>query len=509
MAISVAVGTERVSKIVGYTITKGNFSNTTPNLPMRIAILGEANTANQSTLSTTKKEVTSAQEAGELYGFGSPIHAIMRILRPISGTGIGGIPTIVYPQKEVAGAAAQVTDVTPTGTATGNVTHYLRIAGRDNIDGEFYSYNVETSDNAAAIIAKQVAAVNAVQGSPVIATDGTTKLTLTSKWRGVTAADLVVEVDTNDDAAGISYAVASSASGSGAVAISDALNQFGTDWNTIVINPYGVAQFTTLESFNGVPGTSPTGRYSATTFKPFIALWGSTEDSKTTLAIITDATARKDQLTNALCPAPNSDGFPYEAAANGALLFGRVSQDTPHLDVSSLNYADMPTPEDGVIGDMSDYENRDYLVQKGCSTVELINGKYTFTDFVTTYHPDGEIPPQFRYCRSLIQDWNVRFAYYLLEAINVVGHSIAASNQPVNVANVVKPKQWIQILNGMADDLGERNIISEPDFMQDSIEVGTSDTNPDRLETFFRYKRSPYARIASTTAEAGFAFGLK
>ena len=62
MAISTAVGLERVSKIVGYQILKGNFSKSTPNLPMRIAILGEANTANQSSLSFTKREVTSAQD---------------------------------------------------------------------------------------------------------------------------------------------------------------------------------------------------------------------------------------------------------------------------------------------------------------------------------------------------------------------------------------------------------------------------------------------------------------
>jgi hypothetical protein len=43
--------------------------------------------------------------------------------------------------------------------------------------------------------------------------------------------------------------------------------------------------------------------------------------------------------------------------------------------------------------------------------------------------------------------------------------------------------------------------------MKDSIEVAISTTNPDRLETFFRYKRSGVARISSTVAEAGFNFG--
>ena len=105
-------------------------------------------------------------------------------------------------------------------------------------------------------------------------------------------------------------------------------------------------------------------------------------------------------------------------------------------------------------------------------------------------------------------DFNVRYGYFLLEAQSVENHSIANNEQAVDVANVIKPKQWVQILNQYADDLGKRNLIVEADFMQKSIVVETSGTNPDRLETAFSYKRSPYARISSTTAKAGFAFGL-
>ena len=73
MATSTAVGTERISRIVGYQLTKGDFSNSTPNLPQRIAVLAEANTANQGSLSTEPKEILTAQEAGQLNGFGSPM----------------------------------------------------------------------------------------------------------------------------------------------------------------------------------------------------------------------------------------------------------------------------------------------------------------------------------------------------------------------------------------------------------------------------------------------------
>lgn len=501
-----SVDTGRISKIIGYTITKGNFSNSTPNLPQRIAILAEANEANQATLDTTPKEITSAQQAGTLYGFGSPIYHIMRILRPQNGGGVGSIPTIVYPQAKASAAAAKVLTITPTGTATGNGTHTLKIAGRTGVDGVNYDINIETGDDEDAIVEKIEDAINNVLGSPVIAVATTgegAKTTATAKWNGLTSNDLTITVDTNDNDLGITYAVTSTTSGSGTPSISDALESFGNEWNTIVINSYGTvtAVLDALEAFNGIPDPeNPTGRYTGIIMKPFIALTGSVAEDPSS---ITDS--RKDDVTIAICPAPLSAGLPMEAAANMAVLFGKQAQNNPHLDVSGQSYSDMPTPSS--IGAMASYESRDAIVKKGCSTVDLVNGRYQVQDFVTTYHPVGETPPQFRYCRNLNIDWNVRYTYYLLEQINVVDHAIAADDDIVSVSSVIKPKQWKQIIRNMALDLASRAIIVDTEFMQDSIDVDLSATNPDRLETFFRYKRSGYARISSTTAEAGFNFG--
>jgi len=77
-----------------------------------------------------KKEVTSAAEAADLYGYGSPIHSIMRILRPTTGDGVGGIPTVVFPQVTAGGATATVRAWTVTGTATSNATHTVVVNGR-------------------------------------------------------------------------------------------------------------------------------------------------------------------------------------------------------------------------------------------------------------------------------------------------------------------------------------------------------------------------------------------
>lgn len=498
-----AVGSERISRIVGYKITKGDFRVTSSNLPQRIAILGEANFANQGTLSTDAVEVTSAKQVGELFGYGSPLYGMMRVLRPVSGDGVGGIPTVIYPQLQAVGATSKIVKITPAGVATGNATHILSIAGRESIDGGNYEINIEEGDTTADITAKIQDAVNAVLGSPVIAQSYSYDVRLETKWKGLTANELSVTVDTGDDDLGLTYTIVTQQAGIGTPSIQDGLDMFQNNWNTIIVNGYGAVNsvMDALENFNGIPSPqNPTGRYTGIVMKPFIALTGSISDDPSSL---TDT--RKEDVTIAICPAPGSAGFSFEAAANMALLFAPVSQDTPHLDVCGKSYPDMPTPDS--IGTMASYTNRDAIVKKGCSTVDLVAGRYNVQDFVTTYHPDGEIPPQFRYCRNLMLDFNVRYGYYLLEQINVVDHAIANDTDVVNVSNVIKPKQWKQIVDKYAEDLQSRALIVDPEFMQDSIVVNISSVNPDRLETFFRYKRSGVARIASTTAEAGFNFG--
>lgn len=500
-----AVGLDRISRIVGYVFKKGNFQTSSPNLPQRIAIFAEANTANQGDLDETPKEITSARQAGELYGYGSPIHIAMRILRPRSGDGVGGIPTIVYPQPEAVGATAKILEVTATGVATGNGTHTLTIAGRDSIDGVAYDINVETGDTTAEISAKIADAINNVLGSPVIGTSTDYEAILTSKWKGLTANQISVSVDTNDDDLGLTYAVSETQAGSATPSIADALDAFGNTWNTIVLNSYTTTSIMDdLEDFNGIPSdTAPTGRFAGTIMKPFIALTGSTLDDPSAL---TDS--RKDNLTITICPAPGSDGLNIEAAANMCVLFGVTEQNTPHLDVAGQSYPDMPTPtEPSEIGSMTEYNNRDLFVKKGSSTVDLVSGRYQVQDFVTTYHPLGEEPPQYRYCRNVMLDCNVRYGYYLLELINVVDHGIANDDDMVTADKIVKPKQWTQCLYSFADDLVARNLIVDKDFMTDSIEVTIGTSNPDRFETYFKYKRSGFVRVAATTAEAGFNFG--
>jgi phage tail sheath gpL-like len=503
MAISNAVPSDWVSKIVGYLLNTANFNVVSPNLPQRVAVFAEANDANQATLNLTPQQFSNAQLVGQAYGYGSPAHIIARILFPKSGGGIQ-VPVWFYPQAKASGATTKTFQIATTGVANNNGTHYLKIAGREGLDGQTYALNIQAGDSLTQIAGYIYAAINNVLGAPVTSVTTPYGTTCTSKWSGATANDLSISIDTNGDALGLTYVVTPGATAIGTPDVTLQLANFGNIWNTIVLNSYGLdaTVLTALENFNGVPSnTTPTGRFNALIVKPFIAIAGSVLADPSSL---TDT--RLTQVTNAVAPAPLSAGLPMEAAANMSLLFANILQNTPELDVEGYAYPDMPTPTS--ISTMSDSTNRNTIVKKGCSTVDLINGQYVVQDFVTTYHPIGENPPQFRYPRDLMGvDMNVYYTYYLLVQQYLSGAVLANDADIVSSSKVVKPKTWKANVSGIANQLVSRGLIVNAQFMKDSILVAINSTNSNRLDTSFSYQRSGVARIVSTTATAGFNNG--
>lgn len=71
MARSIAVDPSAVARVVGIqTIFKDLRNGALVLLPQRIAVIGQG--SSDSVYSTTKQQVTSASQAGALYGYGSP-----------------------------------------------------------------------------------------------------------------------------------------------------------------------------------------------------------------------------------------------------------------------------------------------------------------------------------------------------------------------------------------------------------------------------------------------------
>ena len=61
-------------------------------LPQRIGIFGQG--SDSATYAEEKKQIFSAAEAGQTYGYGSPIHLAALQLLPANGDGVGSIPLL-------------------------------------------------------------------------------------------------------------------------------------------------------------------------------------------------------------------------------------------------------------------------------------------------------------------------------------------------------------------------------------------------------------------------------
>ena len=154
---------------------------------MRVGVVAQGNTS--ATYALTKRQVFSALEAAQIYGFGSPAHLTALEFLPANGDGIGAIPFIIYPLAD--GSSASVGDITPTtGPQTTTEEYVVKI---NEIRSE--PIVIPAGTVAADTIPLIIAAVNAINEMPMIASNGTTKVDFTSKWKGASANDLFIEIE--------------------------------------------------------------------------------------------------------------------------------------------------------------------------------------------------------------------------------------------------------------------------------------------------------------------------
>ncbi len=140
MSLSNAIDPSAVARGVGIKSTFKNLRrNSVALLPQRIAIFGQGNDA--SVYSSDKRRITSALEAGQVYGFGSPIHLAALQLLPNNGDGVGLIPVTVYPLADgttpasgaILPSGTQVTGAAYRVTANGIATQEFVIAAGDSV----------------------------------------------------------------------------------------------------------------------------------------------------------------------------------------------------------------------------------------------------------------------------------------------------------------------------------------------------------------------------------------
>lgn len=492
MATSTAVSPSAVARVVGIkTQFKDLRQGNVLLLPQHLAVIGQGNTA--TSYSTTKVQLTSAQDVGERFGYGSPLHLAAKQLFPVSGDGVGALPVTFFPLEDAVAAVAASGDITPTGTATKNGTVTVSVA---NVNSQ--AVLVETGDTVADVTAKITTAVNAVLSMPVIATDNTTDVGLAAKWAGESGNDLIVTVEAPSDL-GITFATTQPTGGATNPDVQTALDQFGEVWYTMVLNCLNQADTTALDAISQFGE----GRWGALTRKPFVSFNGVTEADVN--AAITLPDSRASDRVNSQLVAPGSDEYPAVVAARQLARILVRANTNPAYDYGSLQATGI---QPGTDGEQWTYAERDQAVKAGSSTIELRDGIINISDVVTFYHPTGEAVPPYRYVVDIVKLQNIIFntdLIFLAEGWD--GAPLIPDDQPTTNRAAKRPKDAVTAINAMIDSLGLNAIISDAATAKSRTIANINESNPKRLDAAMTLQLAGNTNIISVDLNFGFYFG--
>lgn len=461
-------------------------------LPQRIAVVAQG--ASASTYDTTKRQISSALEAGQVYGFGSPVHLIARELFPLNGDGVGTIPVTVYPLEDDASGVAADGAITPTGTITATGTFYARCGGVLS-----QPFTLTTADTVGTVCDALVAAINGTLAMPVIATDGDTTVTLVAKWDGATGNDIALEVLGPTDI-GVSFGITAMNSGATNPSVAGALAQVGDVWETMFINGLDIADTTAL----GLYAAFGEGRWGTLVYKPCMVFTGVTTASRSSATTV--SAARTTDRVNGQLVAPGSKSMPCMVAARQLARIARTANNNPPVDYGAL-------PADGIIpgtdAEQWNYTDRDIAVKAGSSTVEVRDGVVTIGDVVTFYAPSGDPLPAYRYAVDIVKLQNIIYNIALIfNAPEWAGAPMIPDSQPTTNSAARKPRQAVAAARAMLDSLGLNAIISDPEAAKAATTCVIDSSNPKRFNlTIGNVSLSGNTNVKDVTLQWGFYFG--
>jgi phage tail sheath gpL-like len=492
MATSTAVDLSAVARVVGIKTTFVDLrAGGSVALPQRIAVVAQGSTA--ATYATTKRRVTSPGEAASLYGFGSPIHQIVKQLLPINGDGVGSVPVTIYPLVDDGSGIAAAGDITPSVTTAALQNYVVRVNNIDSV-----AFTVLAGAVVADITASITDAINGTLDMPITAVDGTTDVAVTAKWKGATGNDLIVEI-IGATTGGVTYAITQPTSGATNPDVQAALDQVGNVWETMFLNAMGMVDTAALNKF----AAFGEGRWGALTRKPMIAFAGSTVAGVTASIAVPDA--RGTDRTNSQLVAPGSKDLPFVVAARQLARIAPVANNNAPQDYGRQRATGL-TP--GTDGEQWTYPQRDQAVKAGSSTIEVVDNVVNLSDIVTFYHPAGDPLPAYRFVVDTVKLQNILFNMDLIFATAAWdGAPLIPDDQPTTNATAKKPKAAVAALNALWDSLALDAIISDANFAKDNTFANINESNPKRLDTSTTLKLAGNSNIISMDLNFGFFFG--
>lgn len=485
------VDASAVARVVGIDVAFINLrGENVALLPQQVALLGQG--ASAASYALTPVAVTSAFEVGTTFGFGSPVHLAALQLLPPNADGLGSIPLTVYPFEDEAASAPSDGDITPAGAHVGAASYQIIINGISS------TFVLVDGDVVADAITAIVTAVNANLNMPMIAVDNlSTTADLTSKWAGTSANDLAVSIV--GPTQGITFGFTQPVGGLVNPDVNDQLSNITNKWETMLVNCLEYTDTTALDAYS----TWGDGRWAVLQKTPAVVFTATTEPTFATLQTAGDL--RKFDRTNSLVAAPDAEDLPCQIAARAVARVARQANNNPPVDYGGAELTNLhPGPDTSQFT----YPQRNLLVQAGIATTEVRNGLIVLSDTITFHHPDGQLPPAYRYVVDIVKLQNIIFNLDLIfESPEWEGKPLLLDEDPTTNPEARKPKDAKAEVNGMIDALGLVAILINPAAAKLLTTAVIDSGNPKRLNIALTVQLSGNVNIISIDLNFGFLFG--
>jgi phage tail sheath gpL-like len=380
-----------IAAAVGSTAQNVTFAIAAENVPRKILVIGTYDPLKTGVVAEVPVQVLSAADAGDKFGFGFPVHRLVK--KAFEGS--NGIECWVQPQSEVAGLQA-LGSIVATGPATAAGTIYLYIAG------DVLTIPIASGDDATAIGDAIETAINAERDLPITALNAAGTVTTTAKDTSVYGNDvnMAVNLGLNQELpAGVALVFTQQTGGTGLPDIDDALDGLGTgdaanDANfTDMVHSYGPEStvIPKVSTYGGI-GNDFVGLYTKTIGRPFRCLMGDTAVGSAGLtAAKAVGNGNLEDRTNGLLSVPGSPNHPAEIAACAIGVMARINQNRAGESyIGKTIPGIIPAPTDAS-GDRwtDDDDNRNSALLAGVSPTRVQNNAVKLQNVATFYHPAG------------------------------------------------------------------------------------------------------------------------
>lgn len=415
------------------------------------------------------------EQAAELGGQGSVLHAMHKVYRKNDSFGT----VWVLPVKlDVGSAAAGSITITGAATASGVLSLYVA--------GQRVQVPVVAGDVAVAIAASVAAAIEANQALPVKAVVGEgAVVTVTAKFKGLLGNDITLQLNRLGTAggevtpAGVAAVLAAPVGGAGTLEMPEVLAALGDDPFEFVIHP-----FTDAASLNALRDwmNDTAGRWSWVK-----QIYGHCYSAKrgTLGELVAFGAARNDQHATV-------HGFEREvpqpswevAAAYGARTAVFISADPARPTQTGVLTGIDAAP----VGKRFMLDERQTLLTSGVATAFVEGGAYRLERGITTYQKNAFGVEDDSYLDSETLHTSAHVLRYLKSRITskYPRHKLANDGTRYGPGQaIVTPVVIRGELIGAYRELERQGIVENAELFNQHLIVERSATNPNRLDVLF------------------------